>query len=90
MKLFGEITFDTYVDELSEHHLEGCYRQNGQDWKVFYFTHRANGKWWQGDPIIRKDAVWQSGITGVDALLPYAQILNKATVIEVLSAVLDV
>ena len=86
----GEITFDTQVDELGQDHIEGCYRIGGEDWKVFYFTHWFNGDLWSGDPVIKKDAVWQSGITGVNAVLPKEQRLNKTTVLDTLSELLGV
>jgi len=86
----GEISFDTIFSEEGVHHIEGCYRVNGESWKVFYFTHRFNGQWWQDLPVIRKDVVWPSGISGVDVVYPMDKILNKETVSRVLSDVLGV
>ena len=86
----GEISFDTEVLETGQDHVEGCYRIDGQGWEVFYFTHRRNGKWWQGEPVISKHATWRSGVTGVDALYPKDQLLNKNYVMGELSKIKNV
>ena len=86
----GYISFDTVVKESGEDHVEGCLRLHGEDWKVFYFTHRHEGKWWSGDPIVKADAVFQSGIRGVNAIYSRAFLLNKSTIKESLSHILRV
>jgi hypothetical protein len=86
-KTLGEITFDTVIREEDEMHIEGCYRLDGEDWKVFYFTHWHNGNIRVDAPRIRDPAVFQSGITGVDGVFPADQVLNKKSVMEILSEV---
>jgi hypothetical protein len=81
----GEISFDTNIDDNGQENIEGCYRICGENWQVFYFT-----KWWDGAPRIIKDAVYNSGITGVDVWFPKNQILNKFAVIKLLSDILGV
>jgi hypothetical protein len=84
----GEITFDIFIDEDTPHDVfEGCYRVPPNDWKVFYFT-----KWWQDDsgPEIIKDAVFSSGVLGINVKYAKDQILNKLAVKRVLSEALGV
>ena len=84
----GEITFDLVVPLEGLDHIEGCYRLSHEDWKVFYFTHWTNGSLWSGDPVIRPDAMWQSGIRGVDAVYPASIRLNKESTMAFLSEIL--
>ncbi len=81
----AEISFDTIIDSNGEENIEGCYRIEGKDWSVFYFT-----QWWDDQPHIVKDAVWRSGITGVDVRFPKDNILNKSSVMKYLSQILGV
>jgi len=71
-------------------HIEGCFRLDGEDWKVFYFTHWHNGNIWVDGPRIRDPAVFQSGITGVDGEFPVDQVLDKKSVMEILSEVVGI
>jgi hypothetical protein len=68
-------------------HIEGCYRIDGEDWKVPYFTHWRNGNLWMGAPLIRDEAIFQSGIAGVDGVFPVDTVLNKKTVMKILAEV---
>lgn len=86
--MHGEISFDTVVEADDVNHLEGVFRLEGETWRVFYFTHRYEGADWTGDPIIIGDAVWRSGVRGVNAVLPVSQPLNKTTAKQIISAVL--
>lgn len=84
----GVISFDTEVSDSGQHHIEGCYKLPESDWKVFYFTHFDGGKLWNGAPRINKNAIWQSGISGVDAVYPASTVLNKSSVSQLLSDIL--
>lgn len=84
----GQISFDTVLPESGQDHLEGCYKLDGDNWKVFYLTHRKNGAWWTGTPIVVPDAVWKSSVKGIDAVYPMEVILNKSTAMELLSGIL--
>jgi hypothetical protein len=86
----AEISFDALALEDDQDNVEGCYRLEGDDWQVFYFT-----RWWEGLPEERrakvvKNAVFSSGITGVVVNYPKEQILDKAAVMRVLSDTLGV
>jgi hypothetical protein len=78
----GEITFDIVVPEDGVTFVEGCYRIDGGNWEVFFFR---KGDQWSGAPSIRRNAVFSSGITGVDGVLPDNWVLNKKTVMGILA-----
>jgi hypothetical protein len=80
----AEISFDCYYPEDCDH-IEGCYRLPGEQWRVFYFT-----RWWQGKPEVRPDAVWRSGVRGVQVNHPKDAVLNNSVVMQVLSSALGV
>ena len=65
---------------------EGCYRLNGGDWKVFTATkarpHRPAG--------VRIGVKWASGVTGVNIVFLEDAKINRASVMRVMSEVLDV
>jgi hypothetical protein len=84
LRMNAEISFDCYYPEDCDH-IEGCYRLPGEEWRVFYFT-----RWWQGKPEVRPDAVWRSGITGVQVNHPKDAVLNNSVVMQVLSSALGV
>ena len=86
----GEITFDTEVSESGKNHIEGCYRLSGEDWRVYYITNRYKGSPWTGEPIITASAVWRSGVSGVNAIFPINETMNKAFVQQKLSYILGV
>jgi hypothetical protein len=84
-KVPGEITFDTVLPEEGARHVEGCFRIDGEDWKVYYLTNWRNGSLWAGAPLIRSNAVFQSGISGVCGVVPDGTVLNKKTVMKILA-----
>lgn len=86
----GEVTFDIVVPEEGVRYAEGCYRIDGGHWHVYYVTNRHNGAPWTGEPAIRSDAIFQSGISGVDGLVPADWILNKMTIKKILAEALGV
>ena len=86
----GEVSFDLVIGDEEQNHIEGCFRLDEGDWRVFYFTNRLHGEWWQGAPDVRKDVTWPSGVTGVDVVYPKDKILNKLTVIRILSDILGI
>lgn len=88
MQVKGEITFDTFHDEEDMDCVDGCYRVGEEDWKIFYFSHRTNGKLWQESPYIRSNVAWPSGVTGIDVVYPIDKPLNRETVKMVLTDVL--
>lgn len=84
----GLISFDTEVSESGQPHIEGCYKLPMSEWRVFYFTHYRGGRLWNEDPKINRNAVFSSGIRGVDAVFPASTVLNKASVIQLLSDII--
>ena len=84
----GLISFDTEVSESGHDDIEGCYKLPMGEWRVFYFTHHRGGKMWNEDPNINRNAVFSSGIRGVDAVFPTSTVLNKTSVIQLLSDIL--
>ena len=85
----GEITFDILdLDEDDNDSVEGCYRLESEDWKIFYFSHRMNGELWKAEPYIRPDATWPNGVKGIDVVYPVDRPLNKNTVRDLLSDIL--
>jgi hypothetical protein len=87
-KVLGEITFDIVVPEEGVANVEGCYRITGGNWQVYYLTNwRAP---WTGAPIIRSNAIFQSGIAGVDGVVPGSWILNKKTIKKLLAEAVGV
>lgn len=81
----GEITFDIIVPEEGVAHAEGCYRVEGGNWHVYYFTNRHHGAPRTAEPTIRADAIFQSGISGVSGIVPVDWILNKKTIKRLLA-----
>jgi hypothetical protein len=81
----GEITFDIIVPEEGVAHAEGCYRVDGGNWHVYYFTNCHHGAPWTAEPTIRTDAIFQSGISGVSGMVPTNWILNKKTIKRLLA-----
>jgi hypothetical protein len=82
----AEISFDCIFPDDEDHaNIEGCYRLPGQDWKVFYFGRRD----WR-EPEIIVDAVFQSGVRGVNVWHPEGQHLSKLVAMQVLGHTLGV
>ena len=84
----GLISFDTELLESGQPHIEGCYKLPKGEWTIFYFTHYRGGKLWSGNPEINRNAVFSSGLRGVDAVFPDRIVLNKASAIDLLSNIL--
>jgi hypothetical protein len=83
----GEVTFDIVVPEDGVTFVEGCYRINGGNWEVYFFRKENR---WSGAPRIRRNAVFSSGITGLDGVVPDNWVLNKRTVMGMLAVALGV
>ena len=81
----GQLTFDTVVAEEGQDHVEGCYRIGGEDWKVFYFSRLQDGHLWTDDAVIRKAVTFQSGIVGIDGVIPPTTVLNKEECVSQIS-----
>ncbi len=73
----GEISFDIVVPEEGVGTVEGCYRTNDGNWQVYYLTNRRNGAASISAPIIKSQAIFQSGIRGVSGVVPAGWMLNK-------------
>ena len=82
----AEITFDLIMTE-DMPFVEGCYRLPGEAWEVFIFTHLNNGPYGIG---VWKDLIWDSGVRGLNAVMPADTKLSKETVFNVLSQALGV
>jgi hypothetical protein len=80
----AEISFETIVSDTGSRHIEGCYRLEGSDWRVFYATQVYHG----GPRVF--PATWQSGIIGVQIHHPMDQVLNKQSVKDALATALTV
>jgi hypothetical protein len=85
---YGEISFDTSVEDAGQNHVEGCFRLEDEAWRVFHLTHRHAGVWWNEQPIVKADAIFQSGISGVNAVYPQSVILNRANSMSLMSKIL--
>jgi hypothetical protein len=95
-RMLGEITFDTVVPEEGFANVEGCYRVNGGNWYVYYLTNWRHAALWRhatlrtGLPMIERNAIFQSGISGVSGAVPESWILNKKTIKEILAEAVGV
>lgn len=77
----GQISFDVVNGEEEDaSNFEGCFRIPPGEWTVFNFTRS-----WSENPGINKDAVFSSGVRGVNVNYPKDETLNKIIVKEVLS-----
>ena len=82
----GEVTFDLVMeDEMS--FVEGCCRLEDDIWCVFMFRKSRNGIEEVG---VRKNLVWDSGVTGLNIIVSDDTTLNKSTVLRALAGALDV
>ena len=81
----GEITFDLVMEE-NMSFVEGCYRLEDELWHVFMFR-KSRGIEEVG---IKRDLVWQSGVTGINIIIPDDTTLDKLLVLEALSDALGV
>src|SRR6266850_5938789 len=82
----GEVTFDLVMDD-DMSFVEGCYRLDDGIWHVFMFR-KSRGI--ESEVGIKKDLVWDSGVTGLNVILPDDENLNKSLVLQTLSEILDV
>jgi hypothetical protein len=89
-KALGEITFDIVVPEEGVGFVEGCYRTNDENWHVYFLTNRSNGASSIRAPIIKSQAIFQSGIRGVSGVVPAGWILNKEAIKKTLADAVDV
>jgi hypothetical protein len=82
----AEITFDLVMED-NMPFVEGCYRLERADWEVFIIAHSRAGS---SEPGVWKNLTWQSGVKGLNAVVPATTRLNKSVVLEVLSDALGV
>jgi len=66
--------------------VEGCYRLDDGIWHVFIFR-KSDGT---EEARVRKDVVWDSGVTGMHVIVAHDEELNKSLVLQTLSKILDV
>ena len=65
---------------------EGCYRLEGGEWQVVTAIH-ANGHW----PIgIREGVRWDSGVSGINIVLPDDARINAQVLLAMMSSTLGV
>ncbi len=83
--LEGHITFDTSVTEEGQDHIEGCYRIGSGDWKVYYFSHWRDGRLWTKNAVIHNAVSFQSGIIGIEGVIPMTTSLNKEECVRLIS-----
>ena len=81
----AEITFDLVMEETMPF-VEGCYRREGEDWRVFMFR-KSHGMETVGT---KSDLVWASGVKGMNVIVSDATKLNKSLVFRALSDALGV
>ena len=84
-KALGEITFDIVVPEEGVGFVEGCYRTNDGNWQVYYLTNQSDEASSISAPIIKSQAIFQSGIRGVSGVVPAGWILNKEAIKKILA-----
>lgn len=89
-KALAEITFDIVVPEEGVGFVEGCYRTNGENWQVYFLTSRGDEASSISVPIIKSQAIFQSGIRGVSGVVPAGWILNKETIKKLLAEAVGV
>jgi hypothetical protein len=82
----AEITFDLVMGE-DMGFVEGCFRLDGGEWEVFIIAHTRNGSC---EPGVWKNLTWESGVRGLNAVVPRTTKLNKTIVLRVLSDALGV
>jgi hypothetical protein len=83
----AEISFDTVNDEEDRNHIEGCYRLDSGNWRIFYLSHYRHGKRWDGPTDIDNNVTWPSGMSGIQAFIPKSTMVNNDTAKEILSEV---
>jgi hypothetical protein len=82
----AEITFDLIMTE-DMPFVEGCYRLDGDEWQIFMFRHSRQGI----EPVgIKRHLIWDSGVTGLNVILPDHSKINKSIVLDEMSRMLGV
>jgi len=84
MKGYAEISFDLLMED-NMSFVEGTFRIAGGNWRVFIFSRHD-----VEEPKVNANAKWNSGATGVTVKYPKEAILDKSTVLHLLSACLSV
>ena len=80
----GQISFDTLLSNDDNVHVEGSYRVDAGDWKVFHFTHHHPEEM-LSERNIRHDIVFRGGVIGTNGIFPIEEKLNKSSVAKILS-----
>jgi hypothetical protein len=66
--------------------VEGCYRLDDGEWQVFIFGHSRGFQ-----PVgVKRDLVWDSGVRGLNVILPDDTKINKPFVLNLMSDILGV
>lgn len=81
----GEISFDLVMED-DMAFVEGCYRLDDRIWHVFMFR-KSRGFEEIG---IKRNLVWDSGVTGLNVIVADDEKLNKPMVLQILAKALDV
>jgi len=87
VKTSGEITFDIVVPEEGAPVVEGCYRIEGENWKVYLLANESDAF---GSPRFENDAVFQSGVSGIYGVISADRVLNKKAVLRILTEAVGV
>jgi hypothetical protein len=83
--MIAEITWDLVMSE-DMAFAEGCYRLDGRDWQVIT-AFKAKGTYPVG---IRNGVRWDSGVTGMNIVLPDDAKINATVLLEMMSNILGV
>ncbi|MBY8828842.1 hypothetical protein [Hephaestia mangrovi] len=83
--MIAEITWDLVMSE-DMAFAEGCYRLQGEDWQVIT-AHKAKGIKLIG---VRNGVRWDSGVTGMNIVLPDDANINAAKLLKMMSETLGV
>ena len=81
----AEITWDlVMLDDMA--FAEGCFRLDGETWQVFTARKCREGE----QPSVRTGLRWDSGVQGINITLAREGLLNKTTLLRVMSSALGV
>jgi hypothetical protein len=81
----AEITWDlVMLDDMA--FAEGCFRLEGGPWQVVTAQKSRDG--W--DPQVSTNLQWDSGVRGMNIILPRGEKLNKEILLLIMSATLGV
>jgi hypothetical protein len=81
----ADITWDLVMSE-DMSFAEGCYRLEGGDWQVVT-AFKSRGIHQVG---VRNGVKWDSGVTGMNIVLPDDATINKSNLIQIMSDALGV